>query len=396
MKVALLTGGGDKPYALGLLSALVSRGVVIDFIANDEMSVAHIVKHKNVNVLNFRGDQSASSSKFVKIVRVLRYYLRLVKYSLTTDTKIFHILWLNKFVLFDRMVLNMFYKACGKKLVFTAHNVDERERDGGQSLVNKWSLKVLYAVVDHIFVHTTQMKAQLIRDYGIAEAKISTIHFGINNTLPKSGISKCEARKRLSLSDNHKVLLFFGNIAPYKGLEYLLHAMDCLSKQDDNYRLIVAGQIKDCQPYWKMLERLIADSCLGKYLLLKIEYIPDSDVEVLFNSADLLILPYKYIYQSGVLFLSYSFGLPVVATDVGSLREDIQQGRTGMICKAEDSNDLAKTIERYFESDLYGNLDQLMKDIVAYGNERYSWDGVGIATQHVYKSLETEDHPVRI
>jgi len=114
MKVSLLTGGADKPYALGLLDALASRGMMVDFIANDEMSTASNIKHQTVNVLNLRGDQSSSASRVQKSIRVLRYYLRLIKYSISTDAKIFHILWFNKFVFFDRTLLNMFYKALGK------------------------------------------------------------------------------------------------------------------------------------------------------------------------------------------------------------------------------------------------------------------------------------------
>lgn len=387
MKVSLLTGGGDKPYALGLLNALVSKGVIVDFIGNDEMSNAEIVAHKSVNFLNLRGNQNPAAPRVQKITRVLRYYLRLIKYTATTDSPILHILWFNKFLLFDRTLLNIYYKFLGKKLVFTAHNIDEKERDGGNNYLNRLSLKILYNLVDHIFVHTAKMKSQLVHEFNIAETKVSVIPFGINNTIPKSDLTKIEARGRLHLKDHEKVLLFFGNIAPYKGLEYVMYAMDRLRNKDDSFRLIIAGQIKDCQAYWEKLE-LIAESLdISKYIIKKIEYIPDEDVEVFFKSSDVLLLPYKFIYQSGVLFLSYSFGLPVIATDVGSLREDIMEGKTGMICRAEDPDDLADKICRYFDSDLFRNLEENQKDIINYGNEKYSWDEVGNRTHSVYGSL---------
>jgi glycosyltransferase involved in cell wall biosynthesis len=387
LKVSLLTGGGDKPYALGLLNALVSKGVIVDFIGNDEMSNAEIVAHKSVNFLNLRGNQNPAAPRVQKITRVLRYYLRLIKYTATTDSPILHILWFNKFLLFDRTLLNIYYKFLGKKLVFTAHNIDEKERDGGNNYLNRLSLKILYNLVDHIFVHTAKMKSQLVHEFNIAETKVSVIPFGINNTIPKSDLTKIEARGRLHLKDHEKVLLFFGNIAPYKGLEYVMYAMDRLRNKDDSFRLIIAGQIKDCQAYWEKLE-LIAESLdISKYIIKKIEYIPDEDVEVFFKSSDVLLLPYKFIYQSGVLFLSYSFGLPVIATDVGSLREDIMEGKTGMICRAEDPDDLADKICRYFDSDLFRNLEENQKDIINYGNEKYSWDEVGNRTHSVYGSL---------
>jgi len=390
MKVSLLTGGADKPYALGLLDALASRGMMVDFIANDEMSTASNIKHQTVNVLNLRGDQSSSASRVQKSIRVLRYYLRLIKYSISTDAKIFHILWFNKFVFFDRTLLNMFYKALGKKLVFTAHNIDEKQRDGGGSSIHRLSLRILYALVDHIFVHTTKMKSQLIQEFGVAEAKVSIIPFGINNMIPKSSLSKAEARANLGLDNQGKVLLFFGLIAPYKGLEFLLYALDILRGKDETFKLIIAGQIKDCESYWKKVEGIIEERKLDKCIIRTIQYIPDSDVEVYFKASDVLILPYRFIFQSGVLFLSYSFGLPVIATDVGSMKEDIIDGKTGMICRPEDPHDLARVTARYFESELYRNLDEHMKDIISYGNSKYSWDEIGKVTEYVYQSFSAK------
>ncbi|MGA2515974.1 MAG: glycosyltransferase family 4 protein [Thermodesulfobacteriota bacterium] len=387
MKVSLLTGGGDKPYALGLLDALISRGITVDFIGNDEMSNAEIVAQKNVIFLNLRGDQNPAASIIEKISRILIYYWRLLKYATTTDSTLFHILWLNKFLLFDRTLLNVYYKLLGKKLVFTAHNIDEKERDGGNHILNRLSLKILYTLMDHIFVHTTKMKSQLIQEFKIREDKVTVIPFGINNTIPTSNLTKAEARAELQLGDHEKVLLFFGNIAPYKGLEYVIDAIERLRNKDDTFRLIIAGRIKDCQPYWERLQRIVENHNLSNYIIRKIEYIPDEEVEVLFKSSDVLMLPYKFIYQSGVLFLSYSFGLPVIATDVGSLREEIVEGETGFICKPEDPQDLSEKIDLYFKSELFKNLEKNRKIIMEYANERYSWDKVGEITYGVYKAF---------
>lgn len=387
MKVSLLTGGGDKPYALGLLDALISKGITVDFIGNDDMGNAEIVAQKNVIFFNLRGDQNPTAPIIEKIGRVLSYYWRLLKYATTTDSTLFHILWFNKFLLLDRTFLNVYYKLLGKKLVFTAHNIDEKERDGGNHILNRLSLKILYTLMDHIFVHTTKMKSQLIREFKIREDKVTVIPFGINNTIPTSHLTKAEARGELQLGDHEKVLLFFGNIAPYKGLEYAIDAIGRLRNKDDTFRLVIAGRIKDCQPYWERLQRIIENHNLNNHIIMKIEYIPDEQVEVFFKSSDVLMLPYKFIYQSGVLFLSYSFGLPVIATDVGSLREEIIEGETGFICKPEDPQDLSEKIDLYFKSELFKNLEKNRKIIKEYANERYSWYKVGEITHGVYKEF---------
>jgi glycosyltransferase involved in cell wall biosynthesis len=88
-----------------------------------------------------------------------------------------------------------------------------------------------------------------------------------------------------------------------------------------------------------------------------------------------------------VLFLAYSFCLPVVATDVGSFRADIVQGRTGFLCKPCDSLDLTNALEQYFESDLFRNLGSRRREITDYARARNSWDTVGEITRTVYGRL---------
>jgi glycosyltransferase involved in cell wall biosynthesis len=100
-----------------------------------------------------------------------------------------------------------------------------------------------------------------------------------------------------------------------------------------------------------------------------------------------LVLPYTHIFQSGVLFLGYSFGLPAIAADVGSLREEIVEGRTGLIFRARDSSALARAIEQYFSSDLFRQLESRRPEIKAYANERYSWSKVAAITAAVYVRL---------
>lgn len=98
-------------------------------------------------------------------------------------------------------------------------------------------------------------------------------------------------------------------------------------------------------------------------------------------------MPYRNIYQSGILFLALSFGLPVLASDVGSLKDDIVEGRNGCVFKPEDSADLANTIERYFKSDLYAHLDQGRNEIRNEAARRYSWKAAARTTMNVYAQL---------
>src|SRR5205823_14882825 len=111
--------------------------------------------------------------------------------------------------------------------------------------------------------------------------------------------------------------------------------------------------------------------------------------ELYFKAADVLVLPYARIFQSGVLFLGYSLGLPALAADLGSLKEEIIDGKTGFVFRPQDSSDLAKKIRRYFVSELSGELDGRRSQIKEYANERYSWSKVATITTSVYSNLLT-------
>jgi len=390
MRVSLLTGGMDPPYVVGLLSGIIGNPVRIEVIGNDEMKDQAVMRSQQVVYYNLRGNQDDHSTVVQRIVRFLRYYVKLVRYASSTDSEIFHILWFNRFTYFDRTILNLYYKLLGKNLIYTAHNVNAGERDGTDNLLNRLSLRYLYGVVDHIIVHTDKMKEQLIREFGVSERRITVMVFGINNTSPRSRATRFDARKILGVGNHERLVLFFGNIAHYKGLDILVKALARLKNDGEAPKLVIAGKVKDAKsiPHWKEIEKTIEEHNLREYIIKKIEFIPDQDVELYYKAADVSVLPYRHVFQSGVLFLSYSFGLPVIAADVGSLKNDVVEGKTGFVCRAEDAEHLADTITQYFRSGLYKNLNVSREEISRYANEKYSWRQGGATTYAVYSSLQ--------
>ncbi len=391
VKMSLLTGGQDLHYALGLLSGLVKQDIEVEFIGNDSMQASEYTKYSNVNYINLRGNQSSNAPLNEKVRRVLIYYARLLGYAATTDSKIFHILWLNKFTYLDRTLINLYYKLLGKKLLYTAHDINYRKLVGEDTVLNNLTLKFMYHLVDHIFVHTNVMKKELTKGYNISADKISVVPFGVNEVIPSSNVSSSEARRKLNLGNGEKVILFFGNIAPYKGVEYLIEAMHYLKARMENVKLIVAGRIKqDCQTYWNKISEMIEEYQLRDSIMCRTEYIPEEEAEIYFKSADLLVLPYKHIFQSGLIYTSYRFGLPVVATDVGSLRDDVVEGKTGFVCKAEDPEDLANRIQVYFNSNMYKDLASNRHEIIRFATDKYSWAQAGKLASGVYKKYHSK------
>src|SRR5436305_13729788 len=182
IRISLLTGGGDKPYALGMAAALTSVGMHVDFVGSDDLSVPELLANPRLNFLNLRGDQREDASTKAKVLRVLKYYARLNGYAAKAKPKLLHILWNDKFQLFDCTLLMLYYKLLSKRVVFTAHNVNAGKRDQNDSWLNRISLKLQYSLCDHVFVHTDGMKTEMICEVRIPEGKVSVIQFGSNNT----------------------------------------------------------------------------------------------------------------------------------------------------------------------------------------------------------------------
>jgi glycosyltransferase involved in cell wall biosynthesis len=389
LEIALLTGGGDRPYAVGLATSLTSQGVSVDFIGSDDLAVPELMEQPRLRFLNLRGNQSPNAPLFRKVGRVAIYYAKLLWYSATARPRIFHILWNNKLELLDRTILLLYYRLLGRRVVMTVHNVNVRARDKNDSALNRLTLGIQYKLVDHLFVHTPRMQKELETDFAVPPRKISVIPFGINSTVPTSQLTAAEARQQLGLENSHKVVLFFGNIAPYKGLEYLVEAMALAVQRMPECRLVIAGRVKGSEAYFSALDRRIEELGLRPYIVTRIEFVPDAETERYFKAADVLALPYTFVFQSGVMFLAYNFGLPVIATDVGALKDEVIEGVTGFVCAAMDPHDLADTIEHYFNSDLYASLDANKAHIRKLAADRYSWSKVCATTTQVYVELQS-------
>jgi D-inositol-3-phosphate glycosyltransferase len=387
--VGLLTGCKDRHYAFGLATALISEGAYLDIIGSDEIDSPELHTTPNLRFLNFLANQRNSDSFAEKFSKLFVYYAKLIRYAARSKPKILHILWNNKVELFDRTVLMLYYKALGKKIALTAHNVNAARRDSKDSWLNRAALKIQYRLCDHIFVHTQKMRSELCQEFGAAEEAVTVIRYPINNALPDTELTSHQAKQRLGLRDNERTILFFGRIRPYKGIEYLLDAFRLLSaNKRAQYRLIVAGEpMKGCEEYQQEIEESVRRDFGEGHVILKIQFIPDQEMELYFKGADVLVLPYKEIFQSGVLFLAYSFGLPVVATDVGSFREEIVEGSTGFLCKSGDPAELAKAIETYFASDLFKNLTVRRRDLKDYANANHSWHAVAELTRRAYATM---------
>jgi D-inositol-3-phosphate glycosyltransferase len=385
IEAAVLTGCQDRPYAYGLAMALVAKGVRVELIGSDEIDSPELHRTPLLRFINLRGQLKQYDGPVKKLSSFAAYYIRLIGYTLRSKPKILHILWNNKFEYIDRTLLMMYYKLCGKKISLTAHNVNQAKRDQKDSLLNRLTLKIQYRLTDHIFVHTRRMKDELCEEFGVAESAVTVIRHPVNDAFPDTDLTPSQAKEQLGLAADEKAVLFLGRLRPYKGIEHLLAAFEQLVSAESGYRLIIAGAPnKGNEDYVDQIREMVSKDFRESQIITRIKFIPDEEMELYLKAADVMVLPYKDIFQSGILFLSYSFGLPVVATDVGSFRDEVVEGETGFICRPGDPADMAATLKKYFASDLYRNLGTRRDELKDYANRVHSWQAVAELTQNAF------------
>ena len=384
MRIAILNAGGQTDYLFGLVSGLARvPGLHVDAVDADS-SAGLFDRMPSVTFYNLRGGQRPSDPFLRKAFGILRYYLRLIRFAATSPAEVFHVQWENSFIVLDRTLLLWFYKALGKKIVWTAHNVDRDDRDERRSRLRAWSLRRLYHSVHAIIVHTDRMKEELCRRFDVPLGRVEVITHGMNNLVPVSGIARQAARQSLGIPLERKVLLFFGYLDHYKGVDLLIEAFAGIARRDPSLLLMINGSAKRNDDYLPSLTRRIDEAGLTGQVRLDLRFIPPEEVEPSFVAADCLVLPYRRIFQSGVVFLAFRFGLPIIATDVGNFREDIGEGVNGFVARENTPAGLAEAIDRFFASPLYLDAAVHRERIRREAERRFDWTAIAERTVAVY------------
>lgn len=386
-KVALLTGGLDIPYTHGLATTLGKRGIRVHVVGNSRVDHPDFHSSDQITFVDLGGLRP--NARFAtKLFQTAMYYLRLVAHVTFGSPKILHILWNSKLEYFDRTLLAFYFKLLGKKVVLTAHNVNKAKRDQCDSLLNRLTLKIQYSLTDRIFVHTEKMKRELGQEFGIPPDRVPVIPFGLNTLVPDTELTTIQAKLRLGIRADERTILFYGRIVPYKGLEYLVEAFDRLAQSDASARLIIAGEpMKGAESYIERIRLAITENRGSSRIMHRFEFISDPETELYFKAADVLVLPYKDIFESAVLYVAYRFGLPVIASDVGSFSEELTQGGAGLVFEPRSSTALADALEAFFKCELYKDAANHRRRIQEYSSSRHSWQTVGQITERVYSSL---------
>jgi len=274
-------------------------------------------------------------------------------------------------------------KIRNKKILVTIHNITPHTERFLDKFINKIFNKFIFPFADAYIVHNVRNKKKLLELYKIDEGKIHILTHGTIYPYQQiKGISKNDSRKKLNINKDKKVVLFFGYVWDYKGLDHLLNSLKNVRKEIPNILLIIAGEsLKD----WQKYEKIIGKNNLEEHVRRELHYIPDSEIEYYFSSSDLVACPYKkhpFDTHGGVGALALSFAKPMIVTDVGGLPEYVKDKK--VIANPNDSEDLAKKIilvlsDESFAKKLSKDSEELSKNL--------SWDKIADKTINVYEKL---------
>jgi glycosyltransferase involved in cell wall biosynthesis len=263
----------------------------------------------------------------------------------------------------------------GKRVLLTVHNVAPHEGGLLKRLLNHAVLRLGHEFI----VHSEQNKRDLRRVVRGDAARITVLPHGVLET-PRTGMSRLTARDRLGLPRDARVVLCFGNIRPYKGVDVLLRAFADVARQDSQAILVIAGQPwGDWAPYAALIDELR----IGARVHCALEYVPTDAIEPYFVAADVVALPYTHFdAQSGVATRALPFGRPLVVSNVGGLPELVME--PGAVVPPLDPPALAAALTRVL-------ADPSLRDRMAVDSLTIAgslgWDRIATRTVEIYARM---------
>lgn len=192
-------------------------------------------------------------------------------------------------------------------------------------------------------------------------------------------IDKNTAREFLKINKDDKVILFFGYIRKYKGLDLLLEAMHFQKIKEKNIKLLIAGEYYGNEEFY---EEIIEKYHLQNQIILHTDFIPNSEVKYYFSAADCVVQPYKTATQSGISQLAYHFETPMIVTNVGGLPEIVPHEKVGYVVPPEP-HAISKAILDFYNKNK--NID--FKKNIKIEKKKYSWSNFADKLLDFYKTL---------
>ena len=378
MKIAIIDtlgahGGSFHYYTFGQAIGLIKSGVDVSVYTNKKTQDPNI---KGLNFFQTYNNLFVGNSKFLNGYRWIFGTIKSVLHAKFNRISIFHfhIFHTDMLVLFNLL----FVKLLLGKIVLTIHDVNSFSSRSENSIFNKLVYKLGNVILTH-----NRFSLNELNKINIVESIFIIPHGNYLPFISKTHTQK-KAKEYFKISQNKKVLLFFGMIKKVKGLEILLKAFKNVVKKNNDIVLIIAGKV------WKndfsLYQSIIDKNNLNEYCIIHNRFIAQEKVSLYYNVADLVVLPYKKIYQSGVMLMAMSYDVPVLASDLPPIKEMIDDEVNGFLFASEDTDALSNKLNdillkpKLLES-VKINANKLIK-------QKFCWNTIGAQTKLAYESIQ--------
>jgi glycosyltransferase involved in cell wall biosynthesis len=362
-----------SPYCLGLATAM-AEAVKVEFISFDKIYPGFLYPGRD---LEEDHTFPAIDHPNLRVRRQLAWYnpLTWIVEGLTAKGALLHAQWWSLPLWPIYAFVCSGFKARRRPIVFTVHNIRPHE----DSRIYESLCRVLFKLGDHFIVHSAENRDTLREVYNIPDSRMTQIAHGPLE-FPSGVLTREGARQDLGFSNEHRVVLFFGAIRSYKGVDVALRALADLREKMPEVRLLIAGKPWET---WASYEAIISALGIAPIVNTDLRYIPAGEVAKFFLAADLVILPYRrFDAQSGVGAAALAFRKPLIVTDVGGL-PDLVEDRSWVV-PADDWKALAEKMGQCL-----CDPERLLKMARGSGRlrEAGSWAEAAKQTFSVYESV---------
>jgi len=374
---------GLSSYCFELVKALVELGKV-EFISFSKMYPTRLYPGGDL-----QDDHTfpAIEHSNLKVRRRLAWYnpISWLQEAFFAEGSLLHVQWWSLPLSPIYAVVCLGYKLRGKPVLFTVHNVDSHE----PSRSYKYICRRLFKLGDHYLVHSNANRKRLIGEYGLESKKVTQIPHGPLDFHVKEVADRGRILHEFGFAREDRVLLLYGAIRPYKGIEVALKAFARVVEEFPRCKLLIAGKPWES---WERYDRLIQTLGIEDRVVTRLGYVPSSEVYKFFTAADLVLLPYtRFGAQSGVGATALSFRKPMIVSNVGGLPELVLDGR--YVVPPGDSSALAEKILCCIEDS--SALSRMSLDAAAVA-EDFGWPAIARKTWSLYGLLVSNHGPSRI
>lgn len=364
---------GMDYYDFGLCTGVTSSGWQAALYSCNKT----VAPRSNVNfkLYTFYEDIYGADPAWRRGLRFLRGLFRSLVHAKRTKVDVVHFHFF--FVTFLELFSVQMARLMGFRVVVTAHDVESFAAGLGSHRL----AKIAYNTAHQIIAHSDVGKRELQASIAVPSHKLH--HVPIGNYLHAVGepITKTDARKLLELPANAQIVLFLGQIKEVKGLDILIRAFAEVQKAHPSAVLVVAGRV------WKddfeVYEELIKNTLRDDACILRIGFVPDELMSAYHHASNIVVLPYRKIYQSASLLMAMAYGVPVLASDIAGMKEIIEDNINGFLFESGSAADLASRLIELLNSEQ--QLQHVAFTAQEHMQTEYSWERIGRLTSEIYQ-----------